>query len=124
LHSIVYGGVDGKGVIIFLVDPETGDVVYSVFKELDYATSLQDGPYADTNFGEAFRLAKAAGEKEAVVLVDYARYAPSYEAPASFIASQIFDGEKMVGIAMFQMPIDRLNAIMGERAGLGETGET
>jgi methyl-accepting chemotaxis protein len=31
---------------IFLVDPETGDIVYSVFKELDYSTSLIDGPYA------------------------------------------------------------------------------
>jgi methyl-accepting chemotaxis protein len=59
-----------------------------------------------------------------VVLVDYARYAPSYEAPAGFIASPIFDGGEKIGVAIFQMPIDRLNTIMGERAGLGRTGET
>ena len=29
---------------IFLVEPETGFVVYSVFKELDFATSLYSGP--------------------------------------------------------------------------------
>ena len=30
---------------IFLVDHKTGHIVYSVFKELDFATSLIDGPY-------------------------------------------------------------------------------
>ena len=35
---------------IFLVDPQSGHIVYSVFKEIDFATSLLDGPYKDTNF--------------------------------------------------------------------------
>jgi methyl-accepting chemotaxis protein len=109
---------------IFLVDSETGKIVYSVFKELDYGTSLLDGPYSQTNFGEAFRRANEAKDKQAVVLVDYEQYAPSYEAAASFIASPIFDGDEPIGVAMFQMPIDRLNQIMAGRAGLGETGET
>jgi len=126
VHPIIRNYLEKFGYYdIFLVDSETGDIVYSVFKELDYSTSLINGPYAQTNFGEAFRRANAAGNKDAVVLVDYAQYTPSYEAPASFIASPIFneDNEK-IGIAMFQMPIDRLNTIMSERSGLGETGET
>lgn len=109
---------------IFLVDSKTGDIVYSVFKELDYATSLIDGPYADTAFAEAFRKANATTDKDAVFLVDYENYGPSYEAAASFIASPIFDGSRKVGVAIFQMPIDRLNTIMADRAGLGDTGET
>ena len=109
---------------IFLVDAETGDIVYSVFKELDYSTSLLDGPYAKTNFGECFRRAREAKDPNSVILVDYAQYTPSYEAPASFVASPIFDGDTLVGVAMFQMPIARLNEIMGERAGLGRTGQT
>ena len=36
----------------------------------------------------------------------------------------MFDGDEKVGVALFQMPIDRLIAMMSERAGLGETGET
>ena len=125
IHPIVRSYLEKFGYYdIFLVDPETGDIVYSVFKELDYSTSLIDGPYAGTNFGEAFRAANAANNKDAVVLVDYQQYAPSYEAPASFIASPIFDGDDKIGVALFQMPIDRLNAIVGERSGLGETGET
>ncbi len=109
---------------IFLVDPQTGDIVYSVFKELDYTTSLIDGPYAQTNFGRAFRAANQAGQKDAVILVDFEQYTPSYEAPASFIASPIFDGDRKVGVAIFQMPLDRISKVMGVRAGLGETGET
>ena len=125
IHPIIRNYLEKFGYYdIFLVDPDTGDIVYSVFKELDYSTSLIDGPYAGTNFGEAFRAANAAGNKDAVVLVDYKQYPPSYEAPASFIASPIFDGSEKIGVAMFQMPIDRLNAIMTERSGLGETGES
>lgn len=109
---------------IFLVDAESGDIVYSVFKELDFSTSLINGPYANSNFGEAFRKANASTSRDAVVLVDFAQYTPSYEAPASFIASPIYDGDKKIGIAMFQMPVDRILDIMSTRAGLGETGET
>lgn len=109
---------------IFLVDIDTGNIVYSVFKELDYATSLSNGPYSNTNFAKAFSQAKAINNKDDAVLVDYENYTPSYEAPASFIATPVWNGDKKIGVAIFQMPIDRLNAIMGERAGMGETGET
>jgi len=42
---------------IFLVDVESGGhIVYSVFKEVDFGTSLVDGPYSDTNFGRVYRI--------------------------------------------------------------------
>lgn len=109
---------------IFLISEKSGDIVYSVFKELDYTTSLIDGPYADTNFAQAFRNAKNAREKDAFIITDFAQYMPSYEAPAGFIASPIYQGDKKVGVAVFQFPIAELNTIMMERAGMGKTGET
>ena len=109
---------------IFLVDGETGRIVYSVFKELDFSTSLMNGPYANTNFAEAFKKANAAMNKDAVVVADFKPYFPSYEAPAAFIASPIFDGNEKIGIGMFQFPIDNLNAIMRERSGMGQSGES
>ncbi len=86
---------------------------------------MKDGPYSNTNFGRAFRLAADANSADDVFLVDYEAYTPSYEDAASFISSPIFgdNGEK-IGVAIFQMPIERINAIMAERTGLGETGET
>ncbi|MBW8185762.1 methyl-accepting chemotaxis protein [Shewanella nanhaiensis] len=115
---------------IFLIEPETGYVVYSVFKELDFATSLLTGPYKETGLAEAFRLANATAEKNETFLVDFKPYFPSYEAAAAFISSPIFSSEgKKLGILVFQMPIDEINSLMtfkGEWAkmGLGSSGET
>ncbi len=68
---------------IFLCDLESGDIVYSVFKELDFSTSLTTGPYKNTNFAKAFRQAAAAESHDEVYLVDYEKYTPSYEDAAS-----------------------------------------
>lgn len=124
VHPIIRDYLETFGYYdIFLADIETGRLVYSVFKELDYATSLTTGPYAKTNLGEAFRKATVADKGE-VVFVDYAQYTPSYEAPAGFVAAPIFDGDERVGVALFQFPIGILNEIMADRSGLGQTGET
>ena len=114
---------------IFLVDHETGHIVYSVFKEVDYATSLVDGPYADSGIGEAFQAVQAAANKDQVALIDFKAYAPSYAAPASFIASPIFDETEQIGVLIFQMPIDEINRMMTSQfnwkeEGLGDSGET
>ncbi len=124
-HPIVRSYLQKFGYYdIFLCDLKSGDIVYSVFKELDFTTSLSQGPYAGTNFGKAFELAANATSKDDVFLVDYEDYIPSYEAPASFISSPIYEGDTKIGVAIFQMPLDKIAAIMGERTGLGNTGET
>ncbi|HIC48114.1 MAG TPA: methyl-accepting chemotaxis protein [Methylophaga aminisulfidivorans] len=113
---------------IFLVDADTGMVVYSVFKELDYATSLKNGPYASTALGQAFKKALELGPDEQVAMVDYAPYLPSYESPASFMAAPISLNGSKKGVLIFQMPVDRINQIMTfekkwMEAGLGDSGE-
>ncbi|TWT99212.1 Methyl-accepting chemotaxis protein PctB [Botrimarina colliarenosi] len=123
VHPVIRSYLDKFGYYdIFLIDNESGDVVYSVFKELDYTTSLKDGPYADSNFADAYRQAKSLAQGE-VALVDFAQYGPSYEAPASFIATPVFDGDERIGVLCFQMPVDRIKEMMAFREGLGETGE-
>ena len=107
---------------IFLIGPD-GSVVYSVFKELDFATSLENGSWADSGLAAVYHKAKEA-ESGTVVFEDFRPYTPSYDAPAGFVASPIHGEDGLVGVVAFQFPIDRLNAIMTERAGLGETGES
>lgn len=114
---------------IFLVDSDSGDILYSVYKELDFTTSLIDGPYANSGIAEVFQKANSAADSGFVALSDFSAYTPSYEAPAAFIASPIFDGEKKLGVLIFQMPVGRVNAIMTHNgrwaeSGLGESGET
>jgi methyl-accepting chemotaxis protein len=129
-HPIIRSYLEKFGYYdIFLVDPENGHIVYSVFKEVDFGTSLLTGPYRDTNFAQAFRAARQSGAPNFVRLEDFAPYPPSYNAPASFIASPIFDGEELVGVLLFQMPVDRINEIMTSdqawsQVGLGDSGET
>ena len=125
VHPIIRTYLEKFGYYdIFMVEARTGRIVYSVFKELDFATSLIDGPWADTNFGQVFRQAMKADRGDTTFLVDYDLYTPSYDAPAGFIASPIFDGSEKVGVLIFQMPLDRITEIMSEATGLGKTGET
>ena len=113
---------------IFLVDAASGDVVYSVFKEIDYATNLKNGAHSDSGLGEAFKSALLL-QRGRASLNDFARYIPSYMAPASFMSSPIFDGKKLAGVLIFQMPIDKINTVMTSNhrwtdVGLGASGET
>ena len=114
---------------IFLVDAASDRIVYSVFKEVDFGTSLLSGPYRETNFARAFEAARVSNAPDFVQLVDFGAYEPSYNAFASFIASPIFDGDVKVGVLVLQMPVDRINDIMTSdrrwrEVGLGETGES
>lgn len=105
---------------LFLIDPD-GDIVYSVFKEADYATNIVSGPYASSGLSRVFSDAKKmrAGE---VALVDFSSYEPSYGAPAWFCASPLFDGNELVGVLAYQIPTDYINEIIGK--GFGETGQS
>ena len=109
---------------VFLFDLD-GNLIYSVFKELDYATNLNSGEWRDTDLGNAFRSAIANTSPSALSFFDFKPYKPSFDAPASFISTAILgpDGATL-GVLVFQMPIDRINAVMSVSAGLGETGET
>ncbi|RDH82128.1 MAG: hypothetical protein DIZ78_17060 [endosymbiont of Escarpia spicata] len=114
---------------IFLVEPENGNIVYSVFKEIDFGTSLLSGPHADSGLGEAFRSAMKADKADDVSVIDFKPYGPSYSEQAAFIASPIFDDEDRIGVLIFQMPVGRLNGIMTsggkwQEVGQGKTGET
>ncbi|MCV2403951.1 methyl-accepting chemotaxis protein [Marinomonas sp. C2222] len=107
---------------VFLVNPE-GDVVYSVFKELDYATSLADGPYSNSGLAASYRKGLTVS-KGGSAFTDFSLYIPSYNAPAGFISAPIYgENNKVLGVLIAQFPIEVLNELMSKREGLGEYGE-
>ena len=108
----------------FLVDADSGTIVYSVFKELDFVTSLKTGSFAGTNFARAFQESISGGRRNTVAFADFENYLPSYEAPASFIAAPIYNGRELKGAVIFQLPVDKITSIISETTGMGETGET
>ncbi len=113
---------------VFLVDAATSRIVYSVFKEVDFGTSLERGPHRSSSLATAYRSARDSGLTSFTRLEDFEPYTPSYGAQASFIASPVYDGTEMIAVLVFQLPLDRINDIMtSERAwrdvGLGASGE-
>ena len=113
---------------IFIVEPEQGNVVYSVYKELDFATSLKTGPYKNTDIALAFNKALTLNQGE-TYLTDFNAYLPSYNNPASFISTPIFDEGNLIAVLIFQMPISRVNDILTHsgkwvESGFGTSGET
>jgi len=109
---------------VFLFDTD-GNLVYSVFKELDYATNFKagGGKWSDTDLGEVYRKAMAITEHEEVAFEDFAPYGPSNDAPASFMAHPVRVNGETHGVLAFQMPVDKIDALMQHDLGLGETGE-
>jgi len=96
---------------IFIVEPNNGQIVYSVFKEMDYATSLVSGPYRESGLANAYKLGKNLTHGTAA-FTQFEPYTPSYESAASFVASPIMENGKLLAVLIFQMPVDALNAIM------------
>ena len=114
---------------IFLIDIETGNIVYTVFKETEFATSLREGPYRESGLGVLTDRIRDEPEHGAVTIVDFRAYAPSYDAPAAFVGAPIFDGTEAIGIYAVQISVDELDRVMTgaqgwEENGLGQTGES
>ena len=129
-HSLFRNLINRSGYYdLFLIDPETGNVVYSVYKETDFSTNLYTGPYRNSNLAQVVKQVRDNPDRGAIQLIDFQFYRPSYNAPAAFIATSIYDGTRRVGILAVQLPINEINNVLtGNRNwkqdGLGETGET
>ena len=103
-----------------------GDLVYTAEKENDYGLNFSENgsEYANSGLGQVFRKARDS-DVGTSVFYDFTLYAPSDGAPASFLASPMFDksGKKM-GVYAIQVSIKEFDAVMNYASGLGETGET
>lgn len=114
---------------LFLINIDSGEIVYSVFKETDYGTNLLTGPYRTSGLADVVRAVQENPTQQSVQIVDFQPYLPSYNVPAGFIAGPIYNGTHPVGILALQFPVDQFNHIMTggnqwEADALGDSGET
>ncbi len=112
---------------IFLVDLE-GNIVYSTFKEKDFATNLKTGPYSNSGIAQVNNKAYdlALGE---IAFSDFKPYLPSYNTPAAFISTPVFRNGSRLGNLIMQFPVSVVDNIMSfdnkyKEVGLGETGNS
>jgi class 3 adenylate cyclase len=112
---------------LVLISP-TGQVVYSVNKDVDLGADLVDGPYSYTNLALAFQEAMSGNRLDSVTFGDFEKYAPALDAPTGWAVAPIASDDAIVGAIAVRLPSERIDAIMTggadwEDSGLGETGE-
>lgn len=128
-HNIIRDYIDNFGYEeLFLIDHKTGDIVYSVLKEIDFASSLLNNSFKNSNIYDAFIATQNAIKPEITKLTDFRPYHPAFNAFNAFIAAPIFKGNEQIGVLMFKMPDREINNIMTNdnswlNIGLGKTGE-
>jgi len=108
---------------IFLMCPE-GSIVYTATKEADLGLFVDKEPLKSSSFGKAFYKLHSDKSME-VAFGDFLPYAPSNDVPAAFMVARVIgDTGELIGHVAFQVNSDKVNSIMQQRDGMGETGET
>ena len=106
---------------VYMICRPHGHVMYSVEKAKDFGTNIGLGKTSTTALTEVWQKVSASQKTE---FIDMAPYAPKGGKPEMFIGTPIKEKGKMIGIVAVQLDRAVVNKIMGERAGMGETGET
>ena len=106
---------------VILVDA-AGEVLYSVAKHQDFATSVMTGPFRDSALGSAFRRAMADPDAKPV-FVDFDSYAAADGQTVAFMAQRLnaADGQPL-GVVVFQFTTAGMDALLNDTTGLGKTG--
>ena len=114
---------------VMIVDATSLNLLYTYQKTTEFATSVENGPYADSRMGAAVRAIRTARDRDSFKLADFEPYRPSLGLPMGFIMSPVFDGPSMSGIMILQFPIDEFDHVatgnfQWREEGLGDSGET
>jgi len=114
---------------IYLIDNEAQRVVYDVNKDRDLGTSLQVGPYRESNLARVVKQCVAAQNPDDVFFSDFEPYEANLGEPTQWVASPIFDGKERVGILALQISTAHLEDVVTgrrswQRDGLGQSGRS
>ena len=107
---------------LFLIDP-AGKILYTVFKESDFASRLDSPALADSGLAAVYKRAQQLTDTGHYVFADFAPYAPSNGDPAAFIGVPVRSGGsggRLLGVLVLQLPIEKFNDTL---ATLGSEGK-
>jgi class 3 adenylate cyclase len=113
---------------INLLDAATGDVVYTLAKETDFASNMYHGAFTQSGFARVVQRALDPRNGGKAVVEDYTAYTPSAFAPQMFTAVPIIADGQTIGVFVAQIDILTLNNLLTDNndwhsTGQGETGE-
>lgn len=108
---------------LFLIDIQ-GNIVFTAAKESDLGVNIKNSSLNQSSIGDVFNRVQRTSIGQ-VVTSDFMPYPPSNNEPAAFMASKVIDANgQHIGYIALQFPINKVNDIMQQRVGMGETGET
>jgi class 3 adenylate cyclase len=116
---------DYPGLVLISV---SGQIIYSVNKDVDLGADLVDGPYSFTNLALAYQQAMSGNRLDSVTFGDFEGYAPALDAPTGWAVAPLASEDAIVGAIAVRLPIDRIDTVMTggrnwEDSGLGRSGE-
>lgn len=80
---------------LFLINDKTGDIVYSYFKETDFATNPLQSYDSQNALKDLVRAVQANPQQGSIQVVDFKPYRASYNAPAAFLGTPIYSGSNI-----------------------------
>ncbi len=113
---VSYAQRNGFADLLFLTS--AGQTCYTVRKGSDLGSDMATA--APSLHALFLRVAK---NKQSAIS-DMAPYTPDKGTPAQFIAVPVLNRETLLGVAVLRVNLGALSAIMLEREGMGESGET
>ncbi len=115
-YAEVYGYDD-----ILILSRDHGYVMYTLRNGNELGSNLSTGKYNTTHLAGLWEKVKKTNKP---VITDMTEYSPLNNAPVLFIGGPIIRDGEQLGVIVLRISPERINQIMHERKGLGETGET
>ncbi len=112
-HPLLRALMENAGMSdLLLVDPETGDVVYSTKKRIDLGTNSLNGRYVESGLGEVVDKLTTVAVGNSVIS-DSFFYVPTRGAPVILPGgSGPKSGSDVVGAVVTEVPVEALTSIM------------
>jgi methyl-accepting chemotaxis protein len=111
-----------RGYSDVLLISATGDVVYSVAKNMDFAGNVVADPVLSASgLGQAFVAAKDLPDGSAA-FVDFSVYAPA-GTPQSFMAMPVFEKDENTGVMVLAISPATMSSRVSALSGMGTSGE-
>ena len=106
--------------IYFICGPH-GHVMYTVARERDLGTNLGVGQYRKSGLSSLW---SAVVRQKRIQFEDFSQYAPIGK-PAAFVGAPLMDEKgKVIAVIALQIDPSRIDTIMQEKTGMGESGES
>ncbi len=107
---------------IYYVGTRWGHVKYSAAKKGDLAANLIHGPLKSSPLAKVWNQVR---NTQKPFFLDFVNYGPDGNQPFAFAGYPLVEEEEFLrGVVVFRIASNRINEIMAERSGMGETGET